>query len=77
MSNINEQKIIIESIKNEISILEKKLFELKEKFRKNVEIMQNICSHEFKKECINDGCYREYAYICTKCNINKIDKFFK
>lgn len=76
MSNINEQTIVIKSIKNEISILEKNLFELKKKLKTNMEIMQNMCSHEFIKECINDGCYREYAYICKKCNINKIDKFF-
>ena len=60
-------KKVIDQKKNEKWNLTTKLKELTQEIKKDVVYFESLCKHEFQKECINSGCYPEYASICKYC----------
>ena len=69
--NNNEQYINLNNkIKNKrtaIYDLERSLQFLKSDLKEDIKQLQNICVHQYKRECTTSGCYAEYASICTHC----------
>ena len=48
--------------------IEKNLKLLKGELKEIRHKMQSVCKHEFVREVVTSGPYREIAYICKKCN---------
>lgn len=65
----NRQKLLVDFIGVELSSMKARVLKLEKKLRIETETLQKLCKHNFVRECINDSCYREYAYICTKCKM--------
>ena len=61
-------KEIYESKRKNIYEKEQKLRLLKSELKEIQTYMQSICNHEFVREVVTSGPYREIAYICKKCN---------
>ena len=63
----NKQFLIVDFTQKEIDNLSDRLRKLKSKLRTETKKLQSMCDHTYVRECLNDSCYREYAYICSKC----------
>ena len=61
-------KEIYESKRKNIYEIEQNLRLLKSELKEIQTYMQSICKHEFVREVVTSGPYREIAYICKKCN---------
>jgi chromosome segregation ATPase len=61
-------KELYETKRNNIYDKEKNLRELKQELKEIQTYMQSVCKHEFVRETVTSGPYREIAYICKKCN---------
>ncbi len=61
-------KEIYESKRKNIYEIEQNLRLLKDELKEIQTYMQSICKHEFVREVVTSGPYREFAYICKKCN---------
>ena len=59
-------KELCETKRNNIYEKEKNLRELKQELKEIQRHMQSICKHEFVREIVTSGPYREIAYICKK-----------
>ena len=59
LSESNRENIY--EIEQNLKLLKKELKEIKNR-------MQSVCKHEFVREVVTSGPYRELAYICKKCN---------
>ena len=64
----NELKDSIKHKKEKIYSLEKIIRNLKSELKIEKVALQNICKHNYVRECTTSGCYAEYHNICTKCN---------
>lgn len=72
MNSTNEdflslKNIIKEKEENQRELI-KKVRVLKCELDKDILKLQSLCNHEYIRECINSGCYAEYANICCHCN---------
>ena len=71
MNNQSEEfermKKIIKKKKDDAWDLTCKLKELNKDIKNDIVYFESLCNHEFSRECINSGCYTEYAYICKYC----------
>ena len=65
--NFDELKKIYEIKKTTIFEKEKEVRELKTELKEITKKMQFACNHEFEREIVTSGPYREIAYICKKC----------
>ena len=61
-------KELYDSKKKNIYEIESNLRDLKSELKEIQTYMQSICKHEFVREVVTSGPYREIAYICSKCN---------
>ena len=57
----------IESKKQEILLMKKKLKILNNELKENIDKYKYGCNHIYKRECITTGPYPEYANICELC----------
>ena len=74
LTNQREQSEEFNTINKQLTKMKDELYELqllikqKQKEVKNTKIkLQNVCKHEYKRECTTTGCYAEYEYICIYC----------
>lgn len=67
-THFNKQLNIVDVTQKEIKHLSDRLRKLKSKLKIETNTLQSMCDHTYVRECIDDSCYREYAYICSKCN---------
>ena len=63
----NTQLALVDDLNKELALLDTKRKKILADIKLNNKILYSICNHNYIKECINDGCYREYAFICSKC----------
>jgi len=66
-TEFNKQALIVDYTRKDIRTLKVNLQQLETKLKQATEQLQSICEHNFVRECINDGCYREYATVCRIC----------
>ena len=67
IEEFDRMKKIINQKKNEKGSLTTQLKELTKEIKQDIVYFESLCKHEFYKECINSGCYPEYANICKYC----------
>lgn len=61
-------KLLIQNQKHKIFNLKKILKKEENTLKNNIMQLQNICNHDYIRECTTSGCYAEYHYICKLCN---------
>ena len=61
-------KKVVENKKNEFWELQKLVKINRKELEADIIQLQSICNHDFVRECINSGCYTEYASICKFCS---------
>ena len=69
--NNTEYTILVRKIKEKTHAedeLRQELYNTKNELKEYTKKLQSICNHNYERECINTGCYPEYAYICKYCN---------
>ena len=60
-----DDDIILEKKSHDLLIQINKF--LKSDLKEDIKQLQNICVHQYKRECTTSGCYAEYEYICGYC----------
>ena len=67
LSEYNKLKHVLQQKKDKMYNIQSTLYNLKREIRKDTERLENLCNHNYKRECTTEGCYTEYHYICINC----------